>query len=105
MPSGEVYTGPIEDTINGKIRFSFPGIFQGQEIEDIRVTFENGKVVKAEATKGRELLERILHIRGANYVGEVAMGTNYNIKKFTKNMLFDKKIRRYGSPCHGPISL
>jgi aminopeptidase len=92
MPSGEVYTGPIEDTVNGKIRFSFPGIFQGQEIEDIRLTFENGKVVKAEAAKGKELLEQILQIRGANYVGEVAMGTNYNIKKFTKNMLFDEKI-------------
>ncbi|TYB85864.1 MAG: aminopeptidase [Kosmotoga sp.] len=92
MPSGEVYTGPIEDTVNGKIRFSFPGIFQGQEIEDIRLTFENGKVVKAEASKGQELLEQILQIKGANYVGEVAMGTNYNIKKFTKNMLFDEKI-------------
>ena len=92
FPSGEVFTGPVEDTVNGHIRFSFPGIFQGHEIEDIRLTFENGKVVKAEASKGQDLLEKLLEIKGARYVGEVAMGTNYNITKFTKNMLFDEKI-------------
>ncbi|AKI97818.1 aminopeptidase [Kosmotoga pacifica] len=92
FPSGEVFTGPVEDTVNGHIRFSFPGIYQGREIEDIRLTFENGKVVKAEASKGQELLEQLLEIRGARYVGEIAMGTNYNITRFTKNMLFDEKI-------------
>jgi aminopeptidase len=92
FPSGEVFTGPVENSINGHIRFSFPGIFQGKEIENIILTFEDGKVVKAEASKGQELLNEILKIEGAKNVGEVAMGTNYNIQKFTKNMLFDEKI-------------
>jgi len=92
FPSGEVFTGPVEDSINGHIRFSFPGIFQGKEIENIILTFKEGKVIKAEASKGQELLNEILKIEGAKNVGEVAMGTNYNIQKFTKNMLFDEKI-------------
>jgi len=93
FPSGEVYTGPVEDTVNGTIRFSFPGIYSGQEIEDIRLTFEKGKVVEAKASKGQKLLDALLDTDdGAKMVGEVAIGTNYNIKKFTKNMLFDEKI-------------
>lgn len=92
ISSGEVFTSPIENTVNGRIRFSFPGIFQGKEIEDIRLTFKDGEVVRAEASKGQELLEKLLEVKGARYVGEVAVGTNYNIQRFVKNMLFDEKI-------------
>lgn len=93
FPDGEVFTGPVEDTAEGAIRFSFPGIFMGREVEDIRLTFEKGKVVKAAAGKGEELLNQILKTDpGARFVGEIAVGTNYNIKKFTRNMLFDEKI-------------
>ncbi|MBI5804988.1 aminopeptidase [candidate division TA06 bacterium] len=93
FPDGEVFTGPVEDTVEGTIRFSYPGIFMGREVEDIRLTFEKGKVVKASAGKGGELLNQILETDpGARFVGEIAVGTNYNIKKFTRNMLFDEKI-------------
>jgi aminopeptidase len=93
FPDGEVFTGPVEDSVEGHIRFSFPGIYGGREIEDIQLTFERGRVVKATAAKGQELLEQILETdKGARYVGEIAAGTNYNIKKFTKHMLFDEKI-------------
>lgn len=93
FPSGEVYSAPVEDSVNGSIRFSFPGIYSGQEVEDIRLTFKDGIVVDAKASKGQKLLEAILDIDdGARRVGEVAIGTNYNIKQFTKNMLFDEKI-------------
>ena len=93
FPDGEVFTGPVEDSVEGHIRFSFPGIYGGREIEDIQLTFERGKVVKAEAAKGQELLEQLLETdKGARYVGEIAAGTNYNIEKFTKHMLFDEKI-------------
>jgi len=93
FPSGEVFTAPIKDTIEGHIRFSFPGIYMGKEIEDIRLTFEKGKVVKAEAAKGEDLLHALLETdEGAKYIGEFAIGTNYGIKKFTKNMLFDEKL-------------
>lgn len=93
FPDGEVFTGPVEDSVTGYIRFSFPGIFAGQEIEDIRLEFEKGKVVKATAAKGQELLHALLETdTGARYVGEVAVGTNFGIQKFTRNMLFDEKI-------------
>jgi len=93
FPDGEVFTGPIEDTVEGHIRFSFPGIYAGKEIEDIRLVFERGKVVKAEAAKGQELLHSLLDTdAGSRYVGEIAVGTNPGITKFSKNMLFDEKI-------------
>lgn len=93
FPDGEVFTGPIEDSVNGHIRFSFPGIYLGKEIEDICLTFEKGKVVKASARKGEDLLNALLDTdEGSRYVGECAIGTNYGIDKFTRNMLFDEKI-------------
>ncbi|MDD2283158.1 MAG: aminopeptidase [Eubacteriales bacterium] len=93
FPDGEVFTGPVEDSVNGHIRFSFPGIYAGKEIEDIRLEFKDGKVVKATAAKGEELLQALLETdAGARFVGEVAVGTNFGIQKFTRNMLFDEKI-------------
>lgn len=93
FPDGEIFTSPVEDGINGHIKFSFPGIYLGKEIEDIELEIENGKVIKAKAKKGEELLKTLLETdEGASYFGEVAIGTNYGIKKFTKNMLFDEKI-------------
>jgi aminopeptidase len=92
MPDGEVFTAPVENSANGTVRFTFPGIFSGREVEDIRLTFEDGKVVKASAAKGDELLQQLLKIDGANRIGEAAIGTNYGITRFTKNMLFDEKM-------------
>jgi len=92
MPDGEVFTGPIEDSANGVVRFTLPGIFSGREVEDIKLTFRDGKVVEASAAKGNEFLQSILRIDGADRIGEAAVGTNYGITKFTKNTLFDEKI-------------
>lgn len=93
FPDGEIFTSPVDDSINGYITFSFLGIYMGKEIEDIRLEVEKGKVVKATAKKGEELLKALLETdEGASKFGEVAIGTNYGIKKFTKNMLFDEKI-------------
>jgi len=92
MPDGEVFTAPIENSANGTIRFTFPGIVSGREVEDITLTFKDGKVVKASAAKGDELLQQLLKIEGADRIGEAAIGTNYAITKFTKNMLFDEKM-------------
>jgi aminopeptidase len=92
MPDGEVFTGPVESTVNGKIRFTFPGIYLGREVEDITLTFKQGKVTKATAVKGQELLKEIIKIKGADRLGEVAIGTNNGITRFTKEMLFDEKM-------------
>jgi len=92
IPDGEVFTSPIENSVDGEVRFTFPGIEFGKEVEDIALTFKKGKVVKASAAKGNDLLQQILKIEGANRLGETAVGTNYAIKRFTKNMLFDEKM-------------
>lgn len=92
MPSGEVFTAPIENSANGTIRFDFPGIYSGREVEDIRLSFKDGKVAKASAAKGGELLQQLLRVDGVDHIGETAIGTNYGITRFTKNMLFDEKM-------------
>jgi aminopeptidase len=93
FPDGEIFTGPVEDSANGYIRFSYPAIYGGQEIEDIELWFENGKVVKEQASKNADLLTKMLNTdEGARYLGEWGIGTNYGIQRFTKNMLFDEKL-------------
>ena len=92
-PDGEVFTAPVEDAVDGHVRFSFPGIYSGKEIRDIRLTFENGEVTDARAEKGEELLEELLQTdEGSSRLGELGIGTNHGIQRFTKNMLFDEKM-------------
>jgi aminopeptidase len=92
MPSGEVYTSPIENSVNGLIYFDYPSIYDGKEVSGITLLVEEGHVVKATAEKGQEHLDKILKIDGATQFGEVAIGLNYDIKVATKNILFDEKI-------------
>ena len=92
MPSGEVFTGPIENSVEGYIYFNFPIVFMGHEIEGVTLYVEKGQVMSWDAEKGKDFLNDIFKIEGARYFGEVAIGTNYNIRKTTKNILFDEKI-------------
>ena len=93
FPDGEIFTGPVEDTANGWIRFSYPAIYEGQEVIDVELWFEEGKVIKETASKGKALLTSSLDTDpGARYLGEWGIGTNYGIKRFTKNILFDEKM-------------
>jgi aminopeptidase len=92
LPDGELATSPIENSANGFIRFTYPGIYQGREIENIYFEFEDGKIVNYSADRGEDLIEQILSIENANNIGEFAIGTNYGITQFTKNMLFDEKM-------------
>ena len=98
FPSGEVFTGPVEDSANGVIHFSFPAVRGGREVEDVSLTFSEGKVVKAEAGRGADYLHEMLSLdEGACFLGEVAIGNNAAIQRYTKNVLFDEKI---GGTCH-----
>lgn len=93
FPSGEVFTGPIETSANGRIRFSFPVVTGGREVNDIRLTFENGKVIDASSGKEESYLIQTLDSDpGARFLGEFAFGTNFDITRFTKNILLDEKI-------------
>jgi aminopeptidase len=93
FPDGEVFTGPVVDSVNGTIRFSFPAVHHGREVDGVRLTFRNGKVVEASADKGEEFLFSMLDTdAGSRFLGECAIGTNYDIARYTKNTLFDEKI-------------
>jgi aminopeptidase len=92
MPSGEVFTGPIEDSVNGKVYFEYPSIYMGTEVQGISLEVKDGNVVKWSAEKGNEILDQVFDTEGARRFGEVAIGTNYSIQKPTKNILFDEKI-------------
>jgi aminopeptidase len=93
FPDGEVFTGPIEDAVDGVICYSFPAVHGGRECDGIRLTFRGGKVVDATASKGEDFLIAMLdQDAGARVLGEIAIGTNYSVKRYTKNTLFDEKI-------------
>lgn len=92
MPDGEVFTSPVETETRGEIRFQFPAIYEGREVEDVRLRFEGGEIVRAEASRGGEYLDALLATEGARVLGEAAFGLNYEIDRFTGNILFDEKI-------------
>jgi aminopeptidase len=93
VPDGEINTSPVEDSANGTVRFSFPAIYHGREIDGVRLWFENGQVVRAEADKNEDYVHEALSTdAGARYLGEFAIGTNEGIDRFTGQILFDEKI-------------
>jgi len=93
VPDGEIFTGPVEDSVEGHVYFSYPAIFGGREVTGVRLWFEKGKVVKASAEKNEDFLLKTLDTdEGSRYVGEFAIGTNEGIQRFTGEILFDEKI-------------
>ncbi|MCX7754566.1 MAG: aminopeptidase [Anaerolineales bacterium] len=93
MPDGEIYTGPVEESVNGWVRFTYPAIYNGVVVEGIELFFSEGRVERASAEKNEAfLLEMLGADAGARYVGEFAIGTNFEIDRFTGNILFDEKI-------------
>jgi len=93
MPDGEIFTGPVEDSVNGWVKFTYPAIYQGVAVEGAELTFSNGQVTQARADKNQDFLLKMLDSdTGSRYLGEFAIGTNFEIDKFTGQILFDEKI-------------
>ena len=93
FPDGEVFTGPVEDSAKGHISYSFPAVHDGRLVENIQLWFDKGKVVKSKASMGEKFLNSMLDMdKGSRRIGEFAFGTNYGVKEYTKNTLFDEKI-------------
>jgi aminopeptidase len=93
MPDGEIFTSPVETETEGEIRFSFPAIFHGRGVEDVRLRFAGGRVVDAEAKTAKDYLQSLLEMDdGSRILGELAFGLNYEIDRFTRDILFDEKI-------------
>lgn len=93
MPSGEVFTGPIEESAEGTIRFGVPSSVAGTVVEDVVLRFSGGRVVEASAHRGQAVLDAQLNTdEGARYLGELGIGTNPHINRPTLQTLFDEKI-------------
>ncbi|MCD6235974.1 MAG: aminopeptidase [Thaumarchaeota archaeon] len=93
MPGGEVFSAPVEDAVDGVVKFDYPAVWRGIEVEGVRFKFRRGEVVEVSAEKGEEKLKEIIRTDdGAKRLGEVAFGLNYNITRGTKQILFDEKI-------------
>jgi aminopeptidase len=92
MPSGEIYTSPVEDSVNGTVYFSFPALHDGRTVEGATLWVKDGYIERWEARQGQDYLDYIFTIPGARRFGEAAIGTNYDINRITKNILFDEKI-------------
>jgi aminopeptidase len=93
MPDGEFFTGPIEDSIEGEVTFHLPAVLRGREVAGVRLRFESGKVVDAGAERGEEYLIKLLDTdNGARSLGELGIGTNYQIDRGTREVLLDEKI-------------
>jgi aminopeptidase len=93
MPSGEVFTGPLEDSANGTIRFTVPSSPRGVEVDGVTLSFEDGAVTRAHADIGDDYLQSALNgDRGARYLGELGIGTNTGIDRATGSILLDEKI-------------
>lgn len=93
MPGGEVFTAPVVDSVQGSVLFDMPLITQGREVRDVYLKFENGEVVDYNASKNKELIGSLLETdEGSSRLGELGIGMNRGIDKFTYNMLFDEKM-------------
>lgn len=93
FPDGEIFTGPVEDSVNGWVKFTYPAIYRGNEVIGAELHFENGKVTKASAEKNEAFLLNVLDTdAGARRIGEFAIGNNRDIQQFTGSILFDEKI-------------
>ena len=93
MPDGEIYTGPVEDSVNGWVKFTYPANYGGVSVEGAELTFSKGRVETAKADKHQEYLMKTLDTdAGSRFLGEFAIGTNFDIRQFTGNILFDEKI-------------
>ena len=94
IPDGEVFTAPIKNSVEGVITHNAPTIYRGIAFDGIKLIFEKGKIVKAEAAGGKtKELNKILDTdAGARYVGEFALGFNPIIREPMRDILFDEKI-------------
>lgn len=93
MPSGEIFTGPVEESPRGRLRCSFPVYRGGRELSGIALEFADGRVVAAHAEEGEDYLLSMLDLdSGSRRLGELGLGLNYGIDRFTGSILYDEKI-------------
>lgn len=92
IPDGEIYTAPVNNSVNGVISYNTPSLRDGFTFENVVLKFKNGRIVEA-TSNDTERINKIFDIdEGARYVGEFAIGVNPYITVPMKDTLFDEKI-------------
>jgi aminopeptidase len=93
MPDGEIFTAPVNETLNGTIYFQFPGVLGGRLVYDIRLRWKDGRLVEASSSTHQDYLHRMLQSdEGSSLLGEFAFGVNPHVNRFCKDILIDEKI-------------
>ncbi len=93
MPGGEIFMAPVRESLNGFIKFDYPRIYSGKRLSGIKLTFKEGKVIEYDAEQGKDLLKALLETdENSSYVGELGLGCNPKITRYSNNLLFDEKI-------------
>ncbi|MCM1161876.1 MAG: aminopeptidase [Roseburia sp.] len=92
IPDGEVFTAPVKNSVNGTISYNAPSLYQGVTYENVKFTFQDGKIIEATANDTEKLNKLLDSDEGARYIGEFAIGVNPYILKPMKDILFDEKI-------------
>jgi aminopeptidase len=93
MPDGEIWTAPVESTVEGEIYFEFPGVLSGRLMHNIRLRWKEGRLVEASSSTNQDFLRAVIATdAGAGFIGEFAMGTNMAVNRFCKDILIDEKI-------------
>ncbi len=93
IPDGEVFTAPVRDSVNGVVSYTAPTTYQGIPFENVRLRFENGRIVEATCSGKDEALNKILDSdEGARFIGEFALGVNPEVLEPMRDILFDEKI-------------
>ena len=93
MPGGEVFMAPVRDSLNGWINFDYPRIVSGKRISGVKLKFEKGKIIEYDADEGKKFLGELLKTdKNASYIGELGIGCNPKVKRYTNDLLFDEKM-------------
>jgi aminopeptidase len=93
MPGGEIFMAPVRESLQGWIQFEYPAVRNGKEVADVFLKFQDGKVIEAKASKNEDFLKEMLITDvNSSYVGELGIGCNPKVTRFTKDLLFDEKI-------------
>ncbi len=93
FPDGEIFTSPVEDSVNGHVEFNYPCVYLGNEVAGVRLVFKDGRAVEVSAERGEAFLRKMLDSdEGARRLGEFAIGTNKAVDRMTRSILFDEKI-------------
>jgi len=93
MPGGEVFMAPVKESLNGWIKFDYPCFKTGKKISGIYLKFKDGEIIEFDADEGKEALKDIINTdENSKFIGELGIGCNPNINKYTNNLLFDEKI-------------